>query len=267
MSEAKNVLNSPFILKWPTIHTETGQTILNQLLKSLEIVGHYRKACREKKQLKKKNTIGTKTTATDNEENLSKLPLSTEEQIQEPDLNKRIHIGINTVARFLESYMKEDRGAKNKAKSSTPVIFICKREIKPLQLCQHLLTMAALAKVKLVPMPADSEVKISQILGLKRACVILMEIMEDKEEALRLSTNDIPYIEAPWLSNALLASDPVKYRTENTIRTIETTAPTVKKGKQQQPKKQHQQQQQQSLKRRIEDGDQAKVDNAKKIKS
>lgn len=29
----KNVLGSPFIIKWPIIHTEMGQTILTQLLK------------------------------------------------------------------------------------------------------------------------------------------------------------------------------------------------------------------------------------------
>ena len=29
----KHVLASPFILKWPTIHTDLGQTILDQLLK------------------------------------------------------------------------------------------------------------------------------------------------------------------------------------------------------------------------------------------
>lgn len=31
----KNVLGSPFILKWPTIHTDLGQTILSQLIKYL----------------------------------------------------------------------------------------------------------------------------------------------------------------------------------------------------------------------------------------
>jgi hypothetical protein len=29
----KNVLGSPFILKWPTIHTDLGQTVLTELLK------------------------------------------------------------------------------------------------------------------------------------------------------------------------------------------------------------------------------------------
>jgi hypothetical protein len=29
----KGVVNSPFVLKWPSIHTDLGQTILNQLIK------------------------------------------------------------------------------------------------------------------------------------------------------------------------------------------------------------------------------------------
>lgn len=47
--------------------------------------------------------------------------------------------------------------------------------------------------------------------------------MEDKEESLRLSTKDIPFIDAPWLSNALLHPEIVKYNTIDTIKTLKTT--------------------------------------------
>lgn len=63
----------------------------------------------------------------------------------------------------------------------TPVIYICKREIKPLQLCQHLLYMAAVAKIKLVPMPNDTESKLGLALGINKACVVLIEVRANVE--------------------------------------------------------------------------------------
>lgn len=95
--------------------------------------------------------------------------------IPEPDLHSRVHIGINQVTRFMEAYIEKKQTNTNPADRS-PVIYICKREIKPLQLCQHLLYMATLAQIKLVPMPADAESKISRALGIKRACVVLLEV-------------------------------------------------------------------------------------------
>jgi hypothetical protein len=96
--------------------------------------------------------------------------------IEQPDINKRVHVGINEVTRFMETFIENKRSNKKNSSDSTPVIYICKREIKPLQLCQHLLHMAALAKVKLVPMPADSECRIGRALGINRASVILVEV-------------------------------------------------------------------------------------------
>lgn len=75
----------------------------------------------------------------------------------------------------MESFI-EKKQTNTQPVDKTPVIYICKREIKPLQLCQHLLYMAALAQIKIVPMPAEAESKMSQALGIKRACVVLIEV-------------------------------------------------------------------------------------------
>lgn len=91
------------------------------------------------------------------------------------DLHDRVHVGINQVTRFMEAYIEKKQTNTNPV-DRTPVIYICKREIKPLQLCQHLLYMAALAQIKIVPMPAEAESKMSQALGIKRACVVAVEV-------------------------------------------------------------------------------------------
>ncbi|KAI9481454.1 MAG: hypothetical protein EXX96DRAFT_566801 [Benjaminiella poitrasii] len=228
----KSVLGSPFILKWPTIHPDLGQTILTQLSKTLEPLGEYKRACRAIKGKKEE----TKT-------------------IDEPELRKRVHIGINKVTRFMETFIENKQANKDACQSSTPTIYICKREIKPLQLCQHLLYMAALANVKLVPMPADAEKQISQALGIKRSCVVLIEIIQDKEESLRLSAKEVPSIEAPWLSNAL--SNPAYYRPDN-VKTLKTTTPIVKKNQQQNSK---------DLKRKVDADTDTDSNNRKKSKN
>lgn len=118
-------------------------------------MGEYRIKCRA---LKKQKKIAEPTT------------------IAQPDISQRLHVGINEVTRFMETFIANKRLDKESTLVTTPVIYICKREIKPLQLCQHLLYMAALAKIKLVPMPADSECRIGKALGITRACVVLIEV-------------------------------------------------------------------------------------------
>ncbi|KAK4511966.1 uncharacterized protein ATC70_003965 [Mucor velutinosus] len=228
----KNVVASPFILKWPNVHTDLGQTILTQLVKTLTPLGSYRKEC---KSIKKKDKKSASTA------------------IPKPDLHDRVHVGINQVTRFMEAYI-EKKQTSTQPVDKTPVIYICKREIKPLQLCQHLLYMAALAQIKIVPMPAEAESKMSQALGIKRACVVLAEIMENKEESLRLSAQEIPCIDAPWLTNALQQQPVVVYRSDATIKTLKTTGP---------PPKQKNQQKQQQLKRKNQEEQEA---TSKKIK-
>lgn len=47
--------------------------------------------------------------------------------------------------------------------------------------------------------------------------------MENKEESLRLTAKDIPFIEAPWLNNAL--NQPAQFMHEN-VKILKTVAPT-----------------------------------------
>lgn len=122
--------------------------------------------------------------------------------------------------------------------------------------------MAALAKIKLVPMPADSECRLGTALGITRASVVLVEvntyrvtkqslmalifhelqILENKEESLRLSAKDIPLIDAPWLTNAL--NQQVHFAHDN-VKILKTVAP-IKAPKQQQK----------TLKRKADEDDQ-----------
>lgn len=119
------------------------------VIRTLEPITNYRKELKEKTKKK-----GSKV------------------ELEKPDLESRLHVGINQVTRKLENYIKTKPDT-----NKMPVLFICKREIKPLQLCQHLLYMAALTKVRLVPLPAESENKLSQALHMNRASVLLMEVI------------------------------------------------------------------------------------------
>lgn len=122
--------------------------------RTLTPLGNYRKECKSIKKKDKKSAFAA---------------------IPKPELHDRVHVGINQVTRFMETYIEKKQTNTNPV-DKTPVIYICKREIKPLQLCQHLLYMAALAQIKIVPMQAEAESKISQALGIKRACVVLVEV-------------------------------------------------------------------------------------------
>ncbi|KAI8988711.1 hypothetical protein BDB01DRAFT_565365 [Pilobolus umbonatus] len=186
--------------------------IASKLISVLEPIGHYKHKCRfmKKDRKEKKGSMS----------------------IDKPDIYSRAHIGINEVTRYLEQYIEDRRNQKGSHTTSQPVIFICKREIKSGQLCQHILTMAALSGIKLIPMPAQSEVRMSQALGLKRASSVIVEIVEDKEESLRLAVMDIEPIKAPWLEGA----NSVQFMAPN-IRTFKTTAPNIIKKKQQPPKR------------------------------
>ncbi|CAO3673202.1 unnamed protein product [Rhizopus stolonifer] len=156
----KSIIGSPFTLQWPKIQTEFGNTILTHLLKALEPIGEFRKKCKAHKKT-------------------SKEPLS----LEKPKIYNRTHVGINQVTRYLENYIEKKTTGKQ------PLIYICKREIKPLQLCQHLLYMAAVANVKLMTMPADSELKIGNALSITKASVLLVEVKLSRGMRLGLIQN------------------------------------------------------------------------------
>jgi ribosomal protein L7Ae-like RNA K-turn-binding protein len=96
----------------------------------------------------------------------------------------RILVGINEVTKHLEqmiqSHHNEIKVPENMLSNKilTPAIFICRRDIKPIHLCLHLLTLAALANVKLIPLPADSEAAIAQALNLKRVSALFLEVFQ-----------------------------------------------------------------------------------------
>lgn len=205
----KHVLDSPFVLKWPKVQPQVGEANLTALLKTLEPMGKYRTSCRAAKKEKKDKSL-----------------------IDKPDLYPRLHVGINEVTQFLEKFIQNKQSkVEQKHPNATPVVYICKREFKPQTLCQHFLYMAALANVQLIVLPAESEAKIGRALGISRASVVLVEIVEDKEEKLRLLAKDIPFVDAPWLQNAL--TRPPHFITEN-IKTLKTVAPIVNKPSQKQ---------------------------------
>lgn len=123
------------------------------------------------------------------------------------------------------------------------MIYICKREIKPQNLCQHILYMAAIANIKLLVLPNESECKLGQALNISRASVVLVEIKEEKEEKLRLQSKDIPFIDAPWLQNALTQK---AHFLPGNIKVLKTQAPVIDKNQQQQQNKKRKADQQQS---------------------
>lgn len=115
----------------------------------------YRKSCRAAKKEKKDKSL-----------------------IDKPELYPRLHVGINEVTQFLEQFIQNKQSNKEQEHpNATPVIYICKREVKPQTLCQHLLYMAALANIQLIVLPAESEAKIGQKLGISRASVVLLEVI------------------------------------------------------------------------------------------
>ncbi|CAO3698934.1 unnamed protein product [Rhizopus microsporus] len=150
----KSIVGTPFSIQWPKISNELGQTIVDHLIKILVPIGAYRKERKTQKKLKK--------------------PL---DNIVMPDIYSRIHIGINQVTRYLQKYIDNNNNNNNNNKNSQHVIlYVCKRDIKPAQLCQHLLYMAAVANIKLIPMPFDSESKLSNALGMTKTACILVEV-------------------------------------------------------------------------------------------
>ncbi|KAI8144481.1 RNase P, subunit Pop3 [Fennellomyces sp. T-0311] len=130
----KNVLESPFTVKWPAVSNQVGDSILSILVQLLEPIGAYRKANRKSKKE------------------------------DYPELNKRLVLGINSVTELLEK----------PAKGWT--VFVCKRDIQPTHLCSHLLTMASMAKVKLVPLPQNAQVQLSRALYLPRVSAFALQV-------------------------------------------------------------------------------------------
>ncbi|KAI8072426.1 hypothetical protein BC940DRAFT_140959 [Gongronella butleri] len=126
---------------------------------------------------------------------------------------QQLRIGINSVTKRLEAKL---RGAA--LDSTVSIIFVCRRDMLPQQICSHLLLMAAMTQAKLVQLPQQSEQKLSTVLGMKAAqlSVILLELsmddLEPRTSLLRLAVEDIPFIDAPWLGTNLKHYLPFKFK-------------------------------------------------------
>lgn len=148
----------------------------------------------------------------------------------------RLLLGINSVTRHLEKVIKYQRHTNktevdiNSDKGLTPVIFICRRDIKPLQLCIHLLSMSVLSGIKLVPLPLNAEKALAKTLNLSKASCLLIELSSNytsvEEEALRVCLHEVPLTQASWPTNPLL---PVHYN--NTCIKILETSSNIKQKK------------------------------------
>ncbi|KAF7726962.1 hypothetical protein EC973_008157 [Apophysomyces ossiformis] len=198
----KNVLDSPFFLKWPAVPNELGQSILSKLIKSLEPIGDHRRASRTRHKV-------------DPCDMTSSLP----------DIAKRVHTGLNSVTRYLERQVELKNTEKTTTLDKNVAVFVCKREIKPVHLCSHLLSLAALANIKIVTLPQESEANLSYALGLNRVSAVLMELT-DSEESLRLILRDVSAVNAPWLTSPI--GQPRPYEMTN-IKTLQTSVPIVTK--------------------------------------
>ncbi|KAI9270405.1 hypothetical protein BDA99DRAFT_569762, partial [Phascolomyces articulosus] len=208
----KNVLDSPFVMKWPAVPNDVGQSVLTHLISLLEPIGNVRRS-NSKKNLKK-------TSATEQ---------------PYPELNERLCTGNNTVSKLLEDIIKE-----KKMDDHGWTVFVCKRDIQPTQLCNHLLPMCSMAKAKIVPLPENSVVKIGKALNITRVSVLALQIKKQgedvKEERLRLSIEDVPdQVQAQWLDDATRGT----YQ-PTSVKILQTTAPIKPKKPQQQQQQQQQ---------------------------
>lgn len=113
---------------------------------------------------------------------------------------------------------------RNNGEDLIPVLFVCRRDIKPLQLCTHLLTMSALAGIKLVPLPLNAEKTLSKILYLSKVSCLLIKLSSNntsvEEEALRVCLHEVSLIQTPWLTNPSL---PIHYNSTH-IKILETVS-------------------------------------------
>ncbi|KAG2226316.1 hypothetical protein INT45_005988 [Circinella minor] len=220
----KNVLDSPFVMKWPAIPNEVGQSVLTHLITLLEPIGTIRRENIKKKKKEEKQTSSY------------------------PEIYKRLRTGNNTITELLEKIIQD----KEQDHPDRWTIFVCKRDIQPTQLCNHLLPMCTMAKTKLVPLPEGSVVKIGQALHIPRVSVLALQIKEDngdnkEEERLRLAVEEVPNLpQTQWLDDA--TSSKGTYQPTN-VKVIQTTAPIKQPKKQPQPQQQQQQKQQKQQKR------------------
>ncbi|CAO3635667.1 unnamed protein product [Cunninghamella echinulata] len=148
----------------------------------------------------------------------------------------RLLFGINSVTRHLEKVIKYQRQHANKMEVDinndedlTPVIFICRRDIKPLQLCTHLLSMSVLTGIKLVPLPLNAEKALAKTLNLSKVSCLLIELSSNytsvEEEALRVCLHEVSLAQASWSTN------PLSVHYNNTCIKILETVSNVKQKK------------------------------------
>ncbi|CDK26492.1 unnamed protein product [Kuraishia capsulata CBS 1993] len=138
--------------------------------------------------------------------------------------------GFNSTMKALE-----DR-KKTKPENRISIVFVCKADVKPPLLVQHLPVLAAVASiesdpVKLVQLPHGSSAKISQVLGIKDTWIVgiprvlTMELNSEFQVLQDFVFESVEDVLVPWLQ-----AEPEYEKAK--VKFISTTQPIVTKNNQ-----------------------------------
>lgn len=120
-------------------------------------------------------------------------PEHDETQLVPPPMISHITIGINEVTKRLETQAQPTRStvtadtdsdeANAAAIAPIRVVFVCRDDVNPLTLINHLPHLAAAVNsirnaptVKLIPLPKGSESSLAHTIGMRRAAVIAFDV-------------------------------------------------------------------------------------------
>jgi len=246
----KSVLENPFHISWPSLSANLQNAVLARLV---EVLDNIPSRHASGKSLKKPEIVSQPDTMGIPEE----VAIPANNPVADRVAPLQLIIGINAVTRALESQLSRkrvvvdnplacdvdsDQQLSSPAPSSIAVVFVCRADVDPPALVDHMPYLVAgcnsprnvTQTIKLVSLPKHSETTISEILAIRRAAVVAFPCGSRSFEAIQDILDSVPTISAPWLcpSNA---QDPQLVPTH--IKQLRTTAPKDMKSAREQRSK------------------------------
>ncbi|KAJ7706012.1 hypothetical protein B0H17DRAFT_1125818 [Mycena rosella] len=251
----KSVLDSPFLVPWPTVPMNLQNTALAYTVSLLEDVAKYHFARgqenRKRKHLQKdaqnkKRKIDVDAPASVDVAVLDATePSSVEETVLPPRHNIVSHLvfGINEVTRRLDAQIRAMRNVvslnADPAVEPTPppapikVIVVCRADVDPQILIDHIPHEVAAFNsskpsepIKLIPLPKGAEAALAKAAGIRRVAVMAMDIDTPGLAAFTAILDAVPTLTAPWLTSLAPSAKPVQQQLIPThVKQLRTTAP------------------------------------------
>ncbi|ORX94587.1 hypothetical protein K493DRAFT_315434 [Basidiobolus meristosporus CBS 931.73] len=200
----KGSLDSPFDIRWPFVPAQEQAEILEMALALFSPVGEFRRAqlVANSKPLPEKNA-GSCTPKASKRKFVPEAPVTPRPNAKPKQIDG-IVFGLREVTKCLEYALKSLSPSNTQdivqARAGLRMVFVCKADVHPSILVNHLLMLAAQAGVVIFPLGKNAEQALALALGVTRVTAVgIKEGTPAFDQLMAAAASKVSKVDPNWM--------------------------------------------------------------------